>query len=78
MAMAIRREAEQFVGIELSAIMLFNHPTVASLAGYLAKLVAPLPIPGKTRWPTVGFGGKHLDSLFDRIESSPPEGDGPA
>ncbi|HUL99526.1 MAG TPA: type I polyketide synthase, partial [Mycobacterium sp.] len=41
MALAIRREAEQFVGIELSATMLFNHPTVASLAGYLARLLAP-------------------------------------
>ena len=32
MAMSIRREAEQFVGIELSATMLWNHPTIAALA----------------------------------------------
>ena len=37
MAMSIRREAEQLVGIELSATMLWNHPTIASIAGYLAK-----------------------------------------
>ena len=32
MAMSVRRETEQLVGIELSATMLWNHPTVASLA----------------------------------------------
>ena len=41
MAMSIRREAEQLVGIELSATMLWNHPTIASLAGYLAKQLSP-------------------------------------
>ena len=37
MAMSIRREVEQLVGIELSATMLWNHPTIASFAGYLAE-----------------------------------------
>ncbi len=79
MAMAIRREAEQFVGIELSAIMLFNHPTVASLASYLAKLVAPSADSGEDEMALLSASaGSILDSLFDRIESSPPEGDGPA
>ena len=41
MAMSIRREVEQLVGIELSATMLWNHPTIASLAGYLAKKLLP-------------------------------------
>ena len=41
MAMSIRREAEQLVGIELSATMLWNHPTIASLAEYLAKKLVP-------------------------------------
>ncbi|MGB9305706.1 MAG: acyltransferase domain-containing protein, partial [Mycobacterium sp.] len=79
MAMAIRREAEQFVGIELSATMLFNHPTVGSLAGYLAKLVAPSSDSGEDEMALLSASaGSILDSLFDRIESSPPEGDGPA
>ena len=79
MAMAIRREAEQFVGIELSATMLFNHPTVGSLAGYLAELVAPSSDSGEDEMALLSASaGSILDSLFDRIESSPPEGDGPA
>ena len=41
MAMSIRREVEQLVGIELSATMLWNHPTIASLASYLAKKLLP-------------------------------------
>jgi phthiocerol/phenolphthiocerol synthesis type-I polyketide synthase A len=79
MAMAIRREAEQFVGIELSATMLFNHPTVGSLAGYLVKLVAPSSDSAEDEMALLSASaGSILDSLFDRIESSPPEGDGPA
>ena len=76
MAMAIRREAEQFVGIELSATMLFNHPTVASLAGYLAKLVAPSAESAEDAIALLSASaGSILDSLFDRIESSSPEAD---
>jgi phthiocerol/phenolphthiocerol synthesis type-I polyketide synthase A len=41
MAMAVRRETEQLVGIELSATMLWNHPTISSLAAYLAKELSP-------------------------------------
>jgi phthiocerol/phenolphthiocerol synthesis type-I polyketide synthase A len=40
MAMSIRREAELLVGVELSATMLWHHPTVAALAAYLADKVA--------------------------------------
>lgn len=71
MAMAIRREAEMFVGMELSATMLFNHPTVAALAGHLAKLIAPQE---ETEIDQISklsaSAGSTLDSLFDRIESS--------
>ncbi|MET0994458.1 MAG: beta-ketoacyl reductase, partial [Mycobacterium sp.] len=71
MAMSIRREAEQLVGIELSATMLWNHPTIASIAGYLAKKLLPQEdsegdidvLPGST--------SSVLDTLFDRIESTP-------
>ncbi len=37
MAMSVRREAEQLVGIELSVTMLWNHPTIAALTAYLVK-----------------------------------------
>ncbi|CKY89288.1 phthiocerol type I polyketide synthase PpsA [Mycobacterium tuberculosis] len=74
MAMAIRREAEQFVGIELSATMLFNHPTVKSLASYLAKRVAPHDVSQDNQISALSSSaGSVLDSLFDRIESEPPE-----
>ena len=33
MAMNLLREAKQLVGIEMSATMLWNHPTISSLAG---------------------------------------------
>jgi phthiocerol/phenolphthiocerol synthesis type-I polyketide synthase A len=79
MAMAIRHEAEQFVGIELSATMLFNHPTVASLTDYLTNLVAPQGDSYIDQMAALSASaGSVLDSLFDRIESSPPEGERPA
>ena len=37
MAMSIRREVEQLTGITLSATMLWNYPTIASLMTHLAK-----------------------------------------
>ncbi len=71
MAMAIRREAEQFVGIELSATMLFNHPTVAKLAGYLVKLVAPQVDSEPDEMAVLSASaGSVLDSLFDHVEST--------
>ena len=74
MAMAIRREAEQFVGIELSAIMLFNHPTVASLAAYLSKIVAPQHDSQDDEMAELSAAaGSVLDSLFDQIESTSTE-----
>ncbi|CAM4286909.1 Beta-ketoacyl-acyl-carrier-protein synthase I [Mycobacterium basiliense] len=79
MAMAIRREAEQFVGIELSATMLFNHPTVAALARYLAKRVAPQDSPEEDAMTALSSSaGSILDSLFDRIESASTEAEGSA
>ena len=74
MAMAIRRDAEQLVGIELSATMLFNHPTVASLAGYLTKIVAPQHDSEEDEMAALSASaGTVLDSLFDRIESTSNE-----
>ena len=51
MALSIRRETEQLVGIELSATMLWNHPTVAWLTEYLAKMLAPQAESEQTMWP---------------------------
>ena len=36
MAMTVLRETQKMVGIDLSANMLFNHPTISSLATYVA------------------------------------------
>ena len=41
MAMTVLRDTQKMVGIELSANMLFNHPTITSLATYVADLLAP-------------------------------------
>jgi phthiocerol/phenolphthiocerol synthesis type-I polyketide synthase A len=79
MAMAIRRQAEQFVGIELSAIMLFNHPTVALLAAYLTNIVAPQHGSQADEMAALSASaGSVLNSLFDRIESTSAEAEGPA
>ena len=79
MAMAIRREAEQFVGIELSATMLFNHPTVAALATYLANRVAPEQDSSEDEMAALSASaGSVLDSLFDRIESTSAEAERPS
>jgi phthiocerol/phenolphthiocerol synthesis type-I polyketide synthase A/phthiocerol/phenolphthiocerol synthesis type-I polyketide synthase B len=79
MAMAIRREAEVLAGIELSVTMLFNHPTVAALADYLAKVVTPQADPGNDEIAELSASaGSTLDSLFDRIESAPVAAEEPA
>ena len=71
MAMSIRREAEQFVGIELSATMLWNYPTVASLAASLAKKLLPQEdsdddVDVRPTRPAVCWM-----TLFDSVESAP-------
>ena len=73
-AMSVRREAEKFVGIELSATMLWNYPTVAALADYLAKRVSL----GCESSDGVGppySSSQVLDALFDRVESVPASQD---
>jgi phthiocerol/phenolphthiocerol synthesis type-I polyketide synthase A len=70
MAMTVRRETEKFVGFELSVTMLWNHPTVESLATYLVKKLFPAEdsyydidaLPEST--------SSVLDDLFDIVESS--------
>ena len=70
MAMSIRREVEQLVGIELSATMLWNHPTIASLAGYLAKKLLPQENSEGDIDVVHGSTNSVLDTLFDSIEST--------
>jgi phthiocerol/phenolphthiocerol synthesis type-I polyketide synthase A len=70
MAMSIRREVEQLVGLELSATMLWNHPTIASLAGYLAKKLSPHTLSEDDSDAVDGSPDSVLDSLFESIEST--------
>jgi phthiocerol/phenolphthiocerol synthesis type-I polyketide synthase A len=69
MAMSIRREVEQLAGIELSATMLWNHPTIATLTAYLVKRLS-------RQESSVGDenglqpSSPVLDALFDSVESA--------
>ncbi|HEX3286433.1 MAG TPA: type I polyketide synthase [Mycobacterium sp.] len=71
MAMSIRREAEQLVGMELSATMLWNHPTIASLAEYLANKLLPQEDSEGDVDVTADSPSNVLDALFDSVESAP-------
>ncbi|ORA46073.1 polyketide synthase [Mycolicibacterium chubuense] len=70
MAMSIRREIERLVGLELSATMLFNHPTVDSFATYLAQQLVPDMDVGGDDEGADDEGDSLLDSLFDSVESN--------
>jgi phthiocerol/phenolphthiocerol synthesis type-I polyketide synthase A len=70
MAMSVRRETERFVGIELSATMLFNHPTVTSLAGYLAKKLLPQEDPHDDVDMLSDSDSGVLSELFAHVESA--------
>jgi phthiocerol/phenolphthiocerol synthesis type-I polyketide synthase A len=72
MAMSIRREAERLVGVELSATMLWNHPTIASLTTYLVDKLSPQQKSGDGGIDVLqDSSGGVLDSLFDEVESTP-------
>ena len=45
MAMTVLKETRQLVGIDLSATMLWNHPSISSLAALLAEMLAPQQVP---------------------------------
>ncbi|MFT4042006.1 MAG: acyltransferase domain-containing protein [Gordonia sp. (in: high G+C Gram-positive bacteria)] len=67
MAMSIRRDAEKLTGLELSATMLWNHPTIGALAAHLADKIAPEDDSDELlAEESEGL----LDSLFDDVESS--------
>ncbi|BBX45816.1 phthiocerol type I polyketide synthase PpsA [Mycobacterium cookii] len=71
MAMSVRRDTEQFVGIELSATMLFNYPTIVALAGHLAKKVLPQTESDSELDSQGDSDGGVLSELFDSVESAP-------
>lgn len=75
MAMTILKKAQQLAGIDLSASMLWNHPTITLLAAHLAELLEPLHVPGSgddggADEEADVAGGGVLDELFDSVESS--------
>jgi phthiocerol/phenolphthiocerol synthesis type-I polyketide synthase A len=71
MAMSVRRETEQLVGFELSVTMLFNYPTVSSLAAYLASQILPREDSDDEVDGPPDSDGSVLDDLFDIVESAP-------
>jgi len=71
MAMSVRRETEQLVGFELSVTMLFNYPTVASLAAYLAAKVLPQEDSDDDVDGSPDSDSSVLNDLFDSVEAAP-------
>jgi phthiocerol/phenolphthiocerol synthesis type-I polyketide synthase A len=70
MAMSIRRQAERLVGIELSATMLWNHPTISSLAKHLAEKISPQHDSESDDYVLTDSSSSVLDGLFDSIEAA--------
>jgi phthiocerol/phenolphthiocerol synthesis type-I polyketide synthase A len=71
MAMSVRRDTEQFVGIELSATMLFNYPTIIALAEHLAKKLLPQAESDDEIDALGDSASSVLNELFDSVESAP-------
>jgi phthiocerol/phenolphthiocerol synthesis type-I polyketide synthase A len=76
MAMSIRRDAERLLGMELSATMLWNHPTVSALTMFLAEKLAPQVVSGFDDEPPGDPAGSVLDDLFGSVESVAFSGEG--
>jgi len=71
MAMTVLRQTQKLVGIDVSANTLFNHPTIASLAAYLAEKLAAQQVPQEHDVdPTLDSTSSVLDELFDSVESA--------
>ena len=81
MAMNLLRDAKQLVRIDLSATMLWNHPSIAQLSDFVADLLAPAQQAAEEAEPEVPEGSEDdesdsfglLDELFDSIESDSVE-----
>jgi phthiocerol/phenolphthiocerol synthesis type-I polyketide synthase A len=75
MAMMVLREAKRLVGFDLSATMLWNHPTISSLATNLAEMLAPAKVSEDGLdeglvGATADSESSVLDALFDSVESA--------
>lgn len=75
MAMTVLKEAKQLVGIDLSATMLWNHPTVSSMAQYLAECIDAQTYSRDEEGAeqVAQFEDMEdgvLDALFDSVESA--------
>ena len=71
MAMAVLGEAKRVFGFEVSTTMLWDHPTISSLAAYLVGLVVPPEeLPEDTAAMPLDSAGSVLDELFDHVESA--------
>jgi phthiocerol/phenolphthiocerol synthesis type-I polyketide synthase D len=75
MAMAVLKETQKSAGIDLSASMLWNHPTVSLLAAYLAEMLAPQQMsrvngPESDEDLMLDSADSVLDELFDSVESA--------
>ncbi len=71
MAMMVLRETQRLVGIDFSATMLWDHPTISSLAGYLAALLEPQQAPlDNVADLAVDRADGVLDELFAHVESA--------
>jgi phthiocerol/phenolphthiocerol synthesis type-I polyketide synthase A len=71
MAMTLLREAKVLLGFELSATMLWDHPTVSSLSTYLAEILAPAQaLDDELDEATTDSESSLLDALFDSVESA--------
>ena len=75
MAMTVRRDIEHLVGMELSATMLWNHPTTAALAAHLTGKLLPEQDSGDET-ALAESDDSVLNALFDSVESAPAGLDG--
>jgi acyl carrier protein len=70
MAMTVLRDAKQLVGIDLSATMLWDHPTISSLAAFLMELLVPEHESTEDDVDlTQEASSNVLDALLDSVES---------
>ncbi|BDD84046.1 phthiocerol/phenolphthiocerol synthesis polyketide synthase type I PpsB [Tsukamurella pulmonis] len=73
MAMAMLRDAKAALGVDLSATMLWDHPTVARLSAHIAATLVPAAAEDLPPEPATAAGaddvGGLLDELFESAES---------
>ena len=75
MAMTLLRDAKQLVARELSATMLWNHPTVSSFAAHVAGLLTPEKAEPTEEHNDVNLDSVSvLDALFESVESAYSDG----